>query len=514
MSIHPTDSRLWNGFLLALFWIILWAGLWYEWEVNELYSYGMLVPLLGVYLIFRRWQDRPDPLIQTEKSAWIVPALFLLVLLQYPLHILYGANAEWRLLLWVQAGTVFLASALLVFRWGGLPWLKHFAFPLLFFLTAVPWPTRIEQELVSGLMNLIATCIVDVVNFFGIHARQQGNIIQLSSGFVQIEEACSGIRSFQSSLMAAFFLGEMYRFGLTLRILLVAGAAFMAVLLNFGRTMLLTIISYRSGEEGVDYWHDPAGYLIFVAIFLFLGVLCHVFRHRGKGWSEAPSESSGDVVFGSIPLSQVSPLVLILLAAVPSAWLWYGVRAPKELASTDWSFNWEALGPEATRNEISDRIQEILRYADGEYWTWFSENGWQWMAYSFVWDEPKAAQLGGVHNPEACLPSTGWALQQKREDWIWQGPSGLKLAFNVYEFEARMRHIFVFYAQWDPSGYPYHLYSSRLRKDRILDAWYGYRHNDKRKIEFIVAGPRSFEQARDAMEEILDDIVVAGDGPR
>lgn len=504
------NARLWNGFFLILLWLILWCGLCYEWQVNDLYSYGMLVPLLGGYLFLRRWTDRPPPDSPPEGQRWILPALFFLVFLQYPIRIIYGANAEWRLLLWFQASTVFLASALLLLRWGGRPWLKHFAFPLFFFLTAVPWPTRLEQEVVSNLMNLIATCIVDVVNFFGIHARQQGNIIQLSSGFVQIEEACSGIRSFQSSLMAALFLGEIYRFGFILRALLVAGAALMAILLNFARTLLLTLISYHSGEEGVDSWHDPAGYLIFVAIFASLAAICFVFRRHGK----APTKTAvpfkiprADIRV--IPLSPIVLLILLLFAAIPTASLWYMIRAPKELARTDWSFDWKALGPEATNHDISQRIQEILRYSRGEYWTWFSEEGWQWMAYSFAWDNAKAAQLGGVHNPEACLPSTGWTLANKREDWIWKGPSDLKLTFNVYEFEDRMRHIYVFYAQWDPSNYPYHLQSARLRGDRIWDAWHGFRHANKRNLEFIVAGPQSVEQARTALEEILNQIVVS-----
>ena len=39
-------------------------------------------------------------------------------------------------------------------------------------------------------------------------AIQRGNLIELSTGVLGVDEACSGIRSFQSTLMAALFLDE------------------------------------------------------------------------------------------------------------------------------------------------------------------------------------------------------------------------------------------------------------------------------------------------------------------
>ena len=39
---------------------------------------------------------------------------------------------------------------------GGVPWLRHFTFPVLFTLVAVPWISLIETPIIEGLMRIIA----------------------------------------------------------------------------------------------------------------------------------------------------------------------------------------------------------------------------------------------------------------------------------------------------------------------------------------------------------------------
>ena len=41
---------------------------------------------------------------------------------------------------------------------------RHFAFPILFFLVAVPWPTVIEHPTVQFLTRTIVTATVEVLN--------------------------------------------------------------------------------------------------------------------------------------------------------------------------------------------------------------------------------------------------------------------------------------------------------------------------------------------------------------
>src|SRR4029078_10432291 len=96
-----------------------------------------------------------------------------------------------------------------------------FAFPILFFFVAVPWPSQIEQPLIQGLMRADAAINVEILNLIGMPAVQMGNLIEVGSGVVGIDEACTGIRSLQATLMVALFLGEFYDLSSIRRIILV-----------------------------------------------------------------------------------------------------------------------------------------------------------------------------------------------------------------------------------------------------------------------------------------------------
>ena len=99
---------------------------------------------------------------------------------------------------------------------------------LLFMLIALPWPVQLEQAIIQGLMRLVAGLTVGVVTLMGIPAIQHGNLIEVGAGLVGIDEACSGVRSLQSSLMLSLFLGEVNRWSWMRRVgLLTASMAFL-----------------------------------------------------------------------------------------------------------------------------------------------------------------------------------------------------------------------------------------------------------------------------------------------
>src|SRR5207244_3102094 len=97
----------------------------------------------------------------------------------------------------------------LIYIWcvGGTPWLRHFAFAVLFMLVAVPWISLVEQPIVQGLMRAVAAIASETVTLFGIPAQLEGNLIRINNGLVGVNEACSGVRSLQTSLMIGLLFG-------------------------------------------------------------------------------------------------------------------------------------------------------------------------------------------------------------------------------------------------------------------------------------------------------------------
>ena len=155
-----------------------------------------------------------------------------------------------------------------------------FLFPLLFFLVAVPWPTIIEGPLVQGLTRANAAITIELLGFFGVPAMQHGNVIEIATGVVGIDEACSGIRSFQATLMISLFFGELYRLGVLRRVLFVVAGFLMSFVFNIGRTSLLTWVASRKGIDAISTWHDPAGVTILVACFMGLWLLGQLLKRK------------------------------------------------------------------------------------------------------------------------------------------------------------------------------------------------------------------------------------------
>jgi len=82
---------------------------------------------------------------------------------------------------------------------------------------AVPWPVRIEQIVIQDLMRVVTAINVTFLQLAGVPALQHGNVIEVGTGFIGIEEACSGVRSIQATLMVSLFLGELYSFTISRR---------------------------------------------------------------------------------------------------------------------------------------------------------------------------------------------------------------------------------------------------------------------------------------------------------
>jgi exosortase len=148
-----------------------------------------------------------------------------------------------------MTGIVVFLTLYAIYLAGGWSWVKHFAFPVCFILAAVQWHSRIAGPLTQGLMRLDATSTVEILGWLNIPALQRGNLIELATGTVGVNDACSGIRSFQSSFMAGLFLGELYLLRGRTRLWLLAGGLVLAFGLNVVRTLWL---SYEASSSGLS----------------------------------------------------------------------------------------------------------------------------------------------------------------------------------------------------------------------------------------------------------------------
>ena len=245
------------------------------------------MPFLAAWLFYQRWLGRPAPAPTVIAGLTISLALLAAAVL-LPARLVAVANPDWRLLSWTMSLAAVVITLGALHLAGGAPWSRHFAFPVLFFLVAVPWPVQLEQLVVQSLMRADTAITIQILNLIGTVAVQHGNVIELSTGQVGIDDACTGVRSLQATFMVALFLGEFYRMRFGRRVLLVVAGLVIAFVCNIGRTLILCEVAANSGVEAIHRWHDPAGFTILgICLFALWGLSLWLKPRRRFGETTA-----------------------------------------------------------------------------------------------------------------------------------------------------------------------------------------------------------------------------------
>ena len=446
--------------LLAL-WFVLCRQLSGEWSVNEQYSYGWFVPFFALFLFWLRWEDRPraesrksevgdqrSEVSGREKLIALAIGVVALLLL-FPIRLFEVANPDWRPVDWIHTAAVVTLTLLVIWAAGGKPWLRHFAFPICFFFVAVPWISPIEEPIVQGLMRTVAAVATEAIALFGVPAQLEGNLIRVGTGLVGVNEACSGVRSLQTSLMIGLLFGELKRLSIAKRIVLVFGALAIAVIANFVRAFFLVWVAATQSVSAVERWHDFAGYTIVAVVFcgsLALAAILNRNKRRsevGGQKSEIRSQTNSSDL--RPPISDLrSPFILHPSSFILSlTWLlaveigvegWYRMHERGLVAREQWTARWPETAQDFRDIHLDEKTKRILRFDEGRGATWRmpgrqkTEVGDQRFAtanpsvggsevkgtesallYFFRWRAgSNSALLANVHRPDVCLPASGW----------------------------------------------------------------------------------------------------------
>jgi exosortase/archaeosortase family protein len=659
-SISNLRSGLLTLVVLGFLWFTLINHLRIEWSVNPQYGYGWAVPVLCLFLIWRRARE------QAEDGRWKIEdrglksedgsqksevrgqrseagrqsavvrrsmldvgcsmfaaiarrpishlrsplfcALFVFLALAWlPTRLIQEANPEWRLISWALAieviGLTLLIWKMEEWKMGGEgqkaevwasedhettgqwtttpvvrgPWsgglnlssifhLPSPIFPLLFFLVAVPWPTVIESPLVQFLMRTNAAATVEVVGWFGLPALQRGNIIEVGTGLVGIDDACSGIRSFQATLMIALFLGGLYRLKFDRRLLLVLCGCALAFFFNVSRTSVLVWIASRKGVQAMSAWHDPTGVAILVADFLCLWVAALALRPGlgdarwkmgdgsaspgvgglGEGGSspvstthnpqpttqeiehrtsnvehptsnELQSEAAKSPIFHLLSAifdlrSSIFALAAWLVVAEVGTELWYRSHEAHLPKSVVWRVEFPRDNPTFSAQPFSDITKQFLRYDEGLNGMW-SEGDTRLQVIFLRWNPGRIApSLAKNHTPEVCLTAAGHKLLAQ-SDLRLVAVHGLQMPFRSYTVQGESGPIQVFYCLWEDRADAQSFSTTSLTyASRLEPVLAGRRNSGQRSLEIAMWGMADANEAEAALTHELEKLIRVGDG--
>lgn len=496
--------------LFAVLWLDLVRQLSFQWSASEQYAYGWFVPLLAAGLFFRRWLSRPAP--QPDSGPrWIGGGAVALALSLLPIRVVYEINPDWPLAGWLASLAVVGLSLYAMFLMGGRVWLFHFAFPICFILVAVRWPYRIEHSLTQSLMRIVAGLTVEALAWMNISAEQVGNLIRVGSGVVGIDEACSGIRSFQSTLMGALFMGELYRMRWPVRALFVAGGVGLAFLFNVLRTLILTWRASNAGLAALEKWHDTAGFSIFLASFLCLWAIAGLLARGKKGGVARPHERArGEGGLKCvIPRGYFAATGCWMIAILVLTETWYKTHEVKEAGLFHWSVRLPQTKPSFEKIELPPRTVALLAYDEGAVGRWQEQDGSLWTVNFFRW-KPRSVESvihARLHRPDVCLPAAGFEQVADR-GVVCLPAGGLDLPFRRYIYEAQGQRLYVFFCQWEDGTEKQSGMAASKGADRVLSVLKGRRWLGQQTLEFVIMGYESLERAEQELRKELPALIA------
>jgi exosortase len=159
---------------------------------------------------------------------------------------------------------------------------RGLAFPLAYLLLMIPLPGIIFNSIAFPLQLLAAQIATDVMQVFAIPVYREGNVIHLAAASLDVEEACSGIRSLISltaigAPFAYFMETKWWR-----RLLIVVMVVPIAVVANVFRVTVTGLLAhYLSVDTALGLFHSVGGMSVFLMGTLML-FLFSVLLNKGR----------------------------------------------------------------------------------------------------------------------------------------------------------------------------------------------------------------------------------------
>jgi exosortase len=233
-----------------------------DWWTMPEAGHGLLLGPMAVWLAWKAG------LTSEKKPALIAGVVILLAAVMF--RFAAGLAAE----LFIMRGSMVIAIVgLIVFSLGWSQVAKWWL-PILLICLSIPLPELLTQAIALPLQFKASQMGAALLEMRQIPVRLNGNVIRIPGQELFVTEACSGLRSLTALLSTAVLIGALtFRHPFT-RVLLVAIAVPIAILINGVRVFLTGFLVYFvSPELGKGFMHVTEGWLLFLVSLLCIGAM-------------------------------------------------------------------------------------------------------------------------------------------------------------------------------------------------------------------------------------------------
>lgn len=401
---------LWGALSLVLFLVgIAYAGsleyLFTQWMEDDNFSHGFFVPVITAALIW--WRRERIAAAGIVSSWWgLVPVALGLAL--YVIGELATVYFLGHLSLWLMIVGLALAVA-------GPQATREMAFPLGYLLTMIPPPQMLQQSLSSSLQLMSSALGVGFLQLIGVTAFREGNVIDLGPIQLQVVEACSGLRYLIPLIALTLLSAYLFQNRLWKRVVLVASAIPLAVLLNGLRIGLIGVLVDRFGRAAAEgFMHAFEGWFLFVLSLAILGAEMCLLERAGAGSApdvDRPAArpvaalSSGPAaivvsgrVFACIGLLAMTTLMSFHVGGRDSV-------PPSRQNFID--FPMQLAGWQGEPMVMERQYVDVLRFDDYLLANYQGPGGPINVYAAYYRSQEKGR---ATHSPKTCIPGGGWEI--------------------------------------------------------------------------------------------------------
>lgn len=465
-------------------------------------------------------------------SRWHLAAVSLCMvagLVLLALGSLYMAVLEWThalvVLMMTGALCAFLTAIWLTCaseRLRQVPFNWPAATAIFLWLLSIPMPPGTYATLTQSLQGFVTSTVLGLLHLCGIAAVQQGNILQLTDVTVGVEEACSGVRSLLSCLYTGLFLSATLVHRVWPRILIVALAGPLAIVMNVVRSLTLTLLAHNNVAI-TGMWHDVTGYAVLGVTAALLAGLALWFERSNSTVSENSRQALAHPDKGLPAPTVYWPQRIVLggslLAALMVGALLVNLRPAKTAGRAAPNLSTLLPGEYAGWSAQIDR--ELFRFTSQLQTTNLAQTTYQrpnpggepqelsvYLAYWPVGTAP--VSVVATHTPDACFPGAGWVMQRPakesfdavaRPDYLPADSPFGKAEHRVFGQQGYTRQVWYWHIY---DGQVIHVSDVRSPKRLLFLAWrYGFRREGEQLFVRVVTNQPLEKIAR---EPILQEI--------
>lgn len=254
----------------------------HDWWNDPDAGHGLLLFPVSLWLAWRRGVAPNTKAAPGWGTAIIVSAILL--------RALGGLAAEFftqRFSMWLTL----VGAVVFCFGWRQA---RSWWLPITLLLLAIPLPALVTNKLAIPLQFKASQLGTDLIRWRDIPVKASGNVIMIPGQTLFVAEACSGLRSLTALIALGVMIGGMYLATLPARLLLLALAIPVAIVVNGFRIFLTAFLMYFVDPDlGRGFMHESEGWALFLVAFVALGSIAWVIRlvERRLSTREVPADA-------------------------------------------------------------------------------------------------------------------------------------------------------------------------------------------------------------------------------